>query len=77
MTKQSTTRPEPESFEAALAEIELLVGELEAGNVPLERSLEAFERGKKLLEFCERKLRAAEQSIRQLGGESENESSPS
>jgi exodeoxyribonuclease VII small subunit len=50
-------------FEQALAALEALVGELEAGDQPLERSLAAFERGVALTRRCQAALRAAEQKV--------------
>ena len=63
----------PENFEDALQELEELVANLESGDVPLEDSLKAFERGQKLLKFCETKLAKAEQVLKKLsqnGGKS-------
>ncbi len=57
---------EPQSFEVALARLETLVSELEAGDVPLEQSLKAFEDGQRLIKFCEQKLQAAEKALKQL-----------
>jgi exodeoxyribonuclease VII small subunit len=56
----------PKNFEDALQELEELVANLESGDVPLEDSLKAFERGQKLLKFCETKLAKAEQVLKQL-----------
>ena len=47
------------SFEQALAELEKIVGELESGQAPLERSIEIYERGARLKAHCESKLEAA------------------
>jgi exodeoxyribonuclease VII small subunit len=57
---------EPASFEEALARIEGLVKELEEGDVPLEKALAAFEEGQVLIRFCETKLKAAEQTLKQI-----------
>ena len=56
----------PPSFEADLAELELIVREMEAGQLPLEQSLAAFERGSALLTHCQEALAAAEQKLRIL-----------
>lgn len=53
-------------FEAALAELEALVGRLEAGTLSLEDSLAAFERGIKLTRTCQATLRSAELRIKAL-----------
>jgi len=58
--------PAPASFEAALAELESIVREMEAGKLPLEQSLSAFERGTALLKHCQDALAAAEQKLQVL-----------
>jgi exodeoxyribonuclease VII small subunit len=65
--KPPRTDAPPESFEAALARLEELVSELEAGDVPLEKSLHAFEEGQRLIKYCEQQLQAAEKALKQLG----------
>lgn len=62
----SNTDLAPVSFEAALAELESIVREMEAGKLPLEQSLSAFERGTALLKHCQDALSAAEQKLRVL-----------
>lgn len=56
----------PIDFEAALAELEELVGRMEAGSLSLEESLAAFERGIKLTRECQSALRSAELRIKAL-----------
>ena len=56
----------PEGFEAALAELESIVLEMEAGQMPLEESLEAHKRGTELLQYCHSKLQDAQQQVRLL-----------
>lgn len=53
-------------FEKALAELEAIVKQLEAGNVPLEKSLELFQQGVELARQCKLKLDEAELKVRQL-----------
>ncbi|HUW39276.1 MAG TPA: exodeoxyribonuclease VII small subunit [Rhodocyclaceae bacterium] len=60
------TSPPPVSFEAALTELETIVREMEAGQLPLEQSLAAFERGTALLKHCQEALGAAEQKLQML-----------
>ena len=57
---------QPVDFEAALAELEELVGRMEAGSLSLEDSLAAFERGIKLTRECQSALRSAELRIKAL-----------
>ena len=51
------------SFEAGLQELELIVKELESGDLPLERALELFEKGMRLSETCRKQLEEAETRI--------------
>ncbi len=53
-------------FEEALARLEQIVQTLEAGNLPLEDSLKAFEEGIALARFCAKQLEAAERRIELL-----------
>ncbi|MDC0664062.1 exodeoxyribonuclease VII small subunit [Marinobacter sp. SS21] len=53
-------------FEKALNELESLVKDLEQGELSLEQSLSAFERGVKLTRDCQQALKSAEQRIEQL-----------
>jgi len=55
-----------ESFEASLSELEKVVKELEAGDLPLERSLELFEKGMALSETCRKQLENAETRVETL-----------
>ncbi|HLC40824.1 MAG TPA: exodeoxyribonuclease VII small subunit [Methylomirabilota bacterium] len=63
-----TEKKEPTDlkFEDALARLELIVQTLEAGNLPLEESLKAFEEGVALTRFCARYLEEAERRIELL-----------
>ncbi|MBL8513651.1 MAG: exodeoxyribonuclease VII small subunit [Betaproteobacteria bacterium] len=54
------------SFEAAMAELEALVEKMENGQLPLEASLTAYQRGTELLKYCETVLKDAEQKIKVL-----------
>ena len=54
------------SFEAALAELQQIVGDLEDGKLGLEPSLARFEQGIGLLRNCHRILDQAEQKIEML-----------
>lgn len=54
------------SFEAALAELEQLVKQLEDGKAKLDDALTAYERGSLLKQHCERKLREAQLKIEQI-----------
>ena len=56
----------PESYEAALQELEQLVGRLESGQMPLDQLLSGYQRGAVLLEFCRARLAAVESQIKVL-----------
>ncbi|MBL3557177.1 MULTISPECIES: exodeoxyribonuclease VII small subunit [Marinobacter] len=53
-------------FEKSLDELEKLVRDLEQGELSLEQSLTAFERGVKLTRECQQALKTAEQRVEQL-----------
>ncbi len=54
------------TFDAAIAELQEIVGRLETGGIPLERSIELYERGVALHERCELLLGDAELRVRRL-----------
>jgi exodeoxyribonuclease VII small subunit len=58
--------PTAETFEASLDALEKVVMELEAGDLPLERSLELFEKGMALSEICRKQLENAETRVEML-----------
>jgi exodeoxyribonuclease VII small subunit len=51
------------SFEDALTELEGIVGQLERGDAPLEKSIAIYERGAKLKAHCEGKLKDAQMKV--------------
>jgi exodeoxyribonuclease VII small subunit len=53
-------------FEAALNELEQIVGRLERGELKLEESLQLFERGVELTKACRKSLDGAELRVKQL-----------
>ncbi|WP_443641388.1 exodeoxyribonuclease VII small subunit [Candidatus Njordibacter sp. Uisw_039] len=64
MTKDQTTSAF--NFEASLAELESLVKQMEQGDLTLEDSLAAFERGITLTRGCQTALAQAEQKVNVL-----------
>ena len=54
------------SFEAALAELQKIVGSLESGQTALDDSIAAYERGVALKSHCEKKLRDAQAKIEKI-----------
>ena len=63
------------SFEEALRELESVVGQLESGNVELDKSIALYERGALLKAHCEAQLAQAQARIDQItraeGGQAE------
>lgn len=54
------------SFEEAMARLEQVVGQLERGDVPLEKAIELYQLGAKLKARCEGRLKAAEEKVAAL-----------
>ena len=67
--KEVTAEPPPVSFEVALEQLEAIVGRLEAGDLPLEESLDLFEQGVELSRRCNATLDSAERRIEILVAE--------
>lgn len=61
------------TFEASLAQLETIVRQLEAGDLPLEESLKLFEKGVALSRECRERLNEAERRIEILMKDSEGE----
>ncbi len=61
------------SFESSLKELEQIVEQLEAGDIPLDQSLELFEQGVRLSRDCQKRLDEADRRVEILlkgpGGE--------
>ena len=60
--------PLPQDFETALSQLEMLVSQMESGDLPLEQSLAAYERGVELSRVCQRLLDAADEQVKVLQG---------
>ena len=56
-------------FEQALSDLESLVSSMEDGELSLEESLAAFEKGIKLTRDCQQALKLAEQKVKVLIGD--------
>lgn len=61
-----STKQKSNEFEQSLSELEQLVESMETGELSLEDSLNAFEKGVKLTRDCQTKLNAAEQKVELL-----------
>jgi exodeoxyribonuclease VII small subunit len=58
--------PANKKFETALEDLELVVEQLETGELSLEDSLEAFEKGVGLVKYCNQKLDEVEKKVELL-----------
>jgi exodeoxyribonuclease VII small subunit len=56
----------PSTYEAAMEELDQLVGLIESGQLPLEQLLTGYQRGAELLQYCRDKLQAVEHQIKVL-----------
>ena len=54
------------NFEQSLERLESIVKSLEEGNLPLDQSLQVFEEGIRLMQFCSKELEAAEKKVSML-----------
>ncbi|WP_212111333.1 exodeoxyribonuclease VII small subunit [Bartonella queenslandensis] len=54
------------TFEQALKQLEVIVENLERGDVPLEQSIDIYERGEALKKHCEKLLKAAEAKVEKI-----------
>lgn len=70
------TDPTIKDFEAAIAELEAIVKKLEEGDLPLETSLQLYERGVHLSRFCHARLEEAERRIEILSERGELKPAP-
>lgn len=64
----STSAPPaaPADFESALRELEALVASMESGQLTLEQSLKAYQRGSELMQYCQKTLNDAQAQVRIL-----------
>ncbi len=54
------------TFEDAMKRLDEIIAKMEGGNVPLEKSVEMYEMGMKLKEFCSTKLNEARLKVEQI-----------
>jgi len=67
--KTAGSKEESVNFEAAMAELEQLVKRMENGDLSLDESLKAFERGVLLTRQCQKSLAEAELKVKMLSAE--------
>jgi exodeoxyribonuclease VII small subunit len=68
--KARQSAAEPTTFEAAFAELQQVVEQLEDGGIELERALALYDRGVLLADTCQRLIDAAELRVTRLAAES-------
>ena len=56
----------PSSFEEAYTELQTIVAQMESGQLSLEDSLKAYQRGDELLQHCQKALAKVEQQVQIL-----------
>lgn len=54
------------TFEDSVRELETIVSELESGELDLDKSIEKYTEAMKLIDFCEKKLNSASETINKL-----------
>ena len=67
MSDEKQTKNEEVSFETAMQQLEVIVGKLEEGDVPLEKAIEYFQKGMELSKLCHDKLQHVEKQMAVIG----------
>lgn len=68
-TASASSSAQPASFEQAMQELEQLVAQMEAGELPLDASVAAYKRGSELVKFCAAQLDKVDSQVKVLEGE--------
>jgi len=61
------------TFELAMKQLEIIVQELESGDMPLEKAIKKFEEGIKISKYCSDKLDESEKKITLLMRDADGE----
>ncbi len=69
MPRKSASDQTNPSFEDAMAELEQLVAKMESGELPLEASVAAYQRGSELVKYCAAQLERVEKQVKVLEGD--------
>ena len=69
MSKKPATVLSPASFEEAMAELQQLVTQMEAGELALEASIAAYQRGSELVKYCLAQLDKVDGQVKILEGD--------
>lgn len=59
-------KKENETFESSVKKLELIISELESGELDLDKSISKYTEAMKLIESCESKLNSATETINKL-----------
>jgi exodeoxyribonuclease VII small subunit len=71
--KKQKNEIEKMSFEEAIKELTNIVGKIEQGQIPLQDSLEQYEKGMALIKQCRTILKKAEERIEKITKEQDSE----
>ena len=66
-------KKENETFESSVKKLEVIINELESGELDLDKSISKYTEAMKLIEFCETKLNNATETINKLVNENGTE----
>lgn len=66
MSKKLPPLSQPANFEMAMAELSELVAQMETGNLALEASVSAYQRGSELIQYGATQLEKVEQQVKIL-----------
>lgn len=69
MSRKSPAVAKPASYEEAVAELKQLVSRMESGELTLDASLVAYQRGTALVKYCSAQLEKVESQVKILEGE--------
>jgi exodeoxyribonuclease VII small subunit len=77
MAKEKNNKSGGLSFEQAIEQLNQIVSRIEQGQVPLQESLEQYEKGMTLIQHCRGILQDAEKRIEQISAQNESASAES
>ena len=63
-TSSKTAQKSPADFESAIRELEQLIAGMENGDLPLEASLQAYQRGAFLVKYCQAQLQKVQEQVK-------------
>ncbi len=61
------------TFEKAMQQLEQIVADLEAGDIPLDKALQKFEEGMALSKYCTERLDETEKKVSMLRADSQGQ----